>query len=205
VVPASLLALVILAVCVIAAVSVIQSLTGHPPLVSLATLDRHLRTLHLDGTVMVTLGFVAAGLGLVLLGCAVIPGRAKTLALAGADTSTGAAAETSGRTAAETSGDATAEPTAGAAAGHGEAVAGVSRSGLRTALAATVADVDGVTATRVRVSARRVTLRVRTELTSTGALREAVSQVAEQRLTQAGLARPPAVRIGVRTIHRGAA
>jgi hypothetical protein len=188
VVPAIVLALVILAVCVVTAISVIQFLVGRPPLVSLGTLDHHLRTLHLDGAVMTSAGIVAAVLGLVLLGCAVIPGRAKTLPLAAiSDEPSAGAAENHG-----------------AAGSHGTAVAGVSRSGLRTALASTVADIDGVTTARVRVRSRRVTLRVRTELAGTAALRDAVSRVTQQRLSEAGLARPPVVRLGVRTIRRGA-
>jgi hypothetical protein len=175
VIPATLLALAILALGVVAAVSIIQELAGQPPLVPLAALGRHVRALRLDGTVMVTAGAVAAGLGLILLGCALIPGRGKTLALA---------------TPRQEPGD------------SAPAAAGVSRSGLRRALAATVADVDGVTRARVRVRVRRVTARVRTELDSPQALRAAVSRAVEQRVTQAGLARPPQVRVNVRRVDR---
>jgi hypothetical protein len=178
VIPATLLALAILALCVAAIVSISQELAGQAPLVPLAALGRHVRALRLDGTVMVTAGTVAAGLGLILLGCALIPGRSETLPMS----------------------------VPGQEAGHGTApVAGVSRAGLRRALASTVADVDGVTTARVRVRVRRVTARVRTELDSPQALRAEVSGVVEQRLTQAGLARPPDVRVSVRRVYRRAA
>jgi hypothetical protein len=178
VIPASLLALAILAVCVVAIISVSQELAGQAPLVPLAALGRHVRALRLDGAVMVTAGAVAAGVGLILLGCALIPGRSETLPLSAP----------------------------GQEAGQGAApVSGVSRTGLRRALAATVADVDGVTAARVRVRVRRVTARVRTELDSPQALRAAVSHAVDQRLSQAGLARAPDVRVSVRRVYRRAA
>jgi hypothetical protein len=182
VIPACLTALAILALSVVAAVSLVQELAGRPALVPLGALVRHARTLRLDSPVMVTAAAVTAGLGLILLGCAVIPGRAETLPLEAV-----AGQHLDSRPAAGT-----------------YPVAGVSRSGLRTALVATVADVDGVAAVRVRVRGRRVTARVRTELTSIAALREAVSRAAEDRLGQSGLARPPAVRIRVRHLRRRA-
>lgn len=170
VIPATLVALVILAACVLVAVSVIQSLAGHAPLISLGALARHVRTLRLDGTIMTSAGAVAAALGLILLGCAVIPGRSGTLALGGPGP-----------------------------------VAGVSRAGLRAALTVTAADVDGVTSVRVRVRDRRVTARVRTELTATTELHAAVTAALERRISQAGLARQPQLRASVRFRRRTAA
>jgi hypothetical protein len=182
VIPACLTALALLALSVVAAVALVQELAGQPALVPLGALVRHTRTLRLDSPVMVIAAAVSAGLGLILLGCAAIPGRAVTLPLAAA----------------------TGEQSDGQPGTGSYPVAGVSRSGLRTALAATVADVDGVTAVRVRLRGRRVIARVRTELSSTAALREAVSRAAEDRLDQSGLARPPAVLIRVRQLHRRA-
>jgi Family of unknown function (DUF6286) len=182
VIPACLTALAILALSVVAAVALVQELAGRPALVPLGALVRHTRTLRLDSPVMVIAAAVSAGLGLILLGCAAIPGRAVTLPLA-----------------AVTGEHSDGQPGAGT-----YPVAGVSRSGLRIALAATVADVDGVAAVRVRLRGRRVSARVRTELSGTAALHEAVSRAAEDRLRQSGLARPPAVLIRVRHLHRRA-
>jgi hypothetical protein len=176
--PAILVALAILAICVVAAVSIIQELAGRPALIPFSTWERHVRTLRLDGWVIVSAGAVAAALGLILIGCALLPGRPQVLALAAI--------------------------TGGPGDGPSPA-AGVSRSGLRTALSATAADVDGVTAARVRVRRRRVTARVRTELTTTATVRDAVGSAVEHLLRQAGLARPPQVRVSVRQVNRRAA
>lgn len=180
VIPAIGVALVVLAASVIAIVSIIQNLAHQPQLVSLALLDRHLGGLHLDGMVLTTAGVLAAVFGLILVGYAVLPGPAQTLPLGGV------AAEPGGT-------------------GPGGAVAGVSRTGLRAALAETVTDTDGVDAVRVRVGRRYADVRVRTELTDTTGLRAAAVRAAERRLGQVGLARPLEVRLKVQTIRRGAA
>lgn len=182
VIPACLLALAVLALCTVTAISVIQERSHGTPLVPLHTLARHVRGLYLDDIGVVGAGIVAALLGLVLLSCALLPGRAETLALAAGD---GAGTEP-GMTAAP-------------------AVAGITRSGLRTALAATLADVDGVDAVQIRVRARRVTARVRTELTTTDAVRETVRQVAGDRLSRTDLARTPDLRVRVVLRQKGAA
>ena len=183
VIPASLVALVILGACVVVAVSVIQHLSGHPPLLPFAAMARHARTLRLDGTVMVTAGAVAAGLGVILLGCALIPGRTDTLALA--DVSAG---------------DQDSQQAPGKAAD-----AGVNRRGLRNALAATAADIEGVAAARIRVRRRRVTAAVRTEMTDSAAARAAVEDALRNRLSQTALGWEPELRIVVRNAAQGAA
>lgn len=183
VIPASLAALVILAVCVVAAVSIIQELAGGAPLVPLGTLDVRARAQHLDGTVMASAGALAAGLGLILIGCALIPGRPDTLALAPVPS----------------------EAADGQLPGAAHPGAGVSRPGLRTALGAVIADVDGVASARVRVRSRRVAARVRTELTDTAAVRAAVRDALGHRLSQVGLARQPEIRVSVRHVDRTAA
>lgn len=175
--PAALTALVVLAVCVLTAVSLIQQLAGHPPLVSFADLGRHLRAIRLNGSAATYAGIAAAVLGLVLLGCALVPGQPRTLPLAAA-----------------AGGDAGAAP-----------LAGVSRPGLRTALAAALLDVDGVDSARVSVRQRRVKARVRTGLTATAEVRDAVRDAAQRRLDQAGLARRPDVRVTVQVRRRAAA
>lgn len=182
VIPASLLALAVLAVCVVTAVSVIQGLAGQAPLFPLSSLARHAATLRLDGTVMVSAGALTAALGLILAGCALYPGRAETLALAAV----------------------AGEPGDEQAGQSARPVAGVSRSGLRAALTASLADVEGVTSVRIRVGSRRVTARVRTELTATATTRDSVRRLAERRLSEAGLARQPEVRVSVLVRRRAA-
>lgn len=178
VIPASLVAVVILAICVGTAVSVIQSLTGHPPLIPFGTLASFGRKLRLDGAVMISAGAVSAALGLILLACALLPGQPDTLPLTAGE---GPAAD-------DTGGDDWQVP----------AAAGVSRSGLRTALRVTVTGTDGVTSARLRVRRRRVKTRIRTELQDTGAVRASVQAALDHRLGQTGLARPPKLRISVK-------
>ena len=191
VIPAILVALVVLAVCVIAVISVIQNLAHQPQLVSLDLLNRHLGGLHLDGMVLTTAGILAAVFGLILLGYAVLPGPAQTLALA-----TVPLEADDGRRPGGPALD-------GIAAGA--AVAGVSRTGLRAALAEVVEHTDGVDRVRVQVGRRYASLRVLTELTDTTALRDVAGHAAEQRLAQVGLAQPLTVRLKVRTVRRAAA
>ncbi len=187
--PATLTALVILAACAVTAVSLIQRLARRAPLIPFGVLERHLRTLRMDGAVMTYAGVAAAVIGLILLGCALLPGQPRTLPLAaGPGDGTGGSG---------TGGDG-----AGAAV---PALAGVSRSGLRAALAATLAEVDGVDSVRVRVRRRRVRARVRTGLLATAEVRDAARDAVQRRLDQAGLARQPAVRVAVRVRRRAAA
>lgn len=178
--PATLTALVILAACVLTAVSLIQQMTGHAPLVPFADLGRHLREWRLNGYVATYAGIVAAVLGLVLLYCALVPGQPRTMPLAAE------AADADG------------------AAGPAP-LAGVSRPGLRTALAAALIDVDGVDSVRVWVRQRRVKARVRTGLIATAGVRDAVRDAAQRRLDQAGLARRPDVQVTVQVRRRTAA
>lgn len=179
VIPACLLALAVLALCTVTAISVLQERSHGTPLLPLHTLARQVRGLYLDDIGVVGAGIVAALLGLVLLGCALLPGRAETLALAAGDRP---------------------DPESGT-----PPVAGVTRSGLRTALAATLADVDGVDAVQIQVRARRVTARVRTELTTTDTVRETVRQVAADRLSRTDLAQTPDLRVRVALRQKGAA
>lgn len=179
IVPASLLALGVLGLCTVTAISIIQELARRALLLPLPAFARHLRVLYTDDIGVVGAGLVAALLGLVLLGCALLPGRAETLALAAGDRP---------------------DPESGT-----PPVAGVTRSGLRTALAATLADVDGVDAVQIQVRARRVTARVRTELTTTDTVRETVRQVAADRLSRTDLAQTPDLRVRVALRQKGAA
>ena len=182
VIPACLLALAVLALCTVTAISVLQERSHGTPLLPLHTLARQVRGLYLDDIGVVGAGIVAALLGLVLLGCALLPGRAETLALAAGD-----------------------RPDTASGTPGTPPVAGITRSGLRTALAATLADVDGVDAVQIQIRARRVTARVRTELTTTDTVRETVRQVAADRLSRTDLARIPDLRVRVALRQKGAA
>lgn len=189
--PAALLALAVLAVCVLAAVSVIQVLLGRSPLIPLAGLDAFGRGLRTDGAVMVAAGSAAAALGLILLAAALLPGKPNTLPLAALTSATA----DSGRG----TGDGT--PVAGPIPTGGwqpNAAAGVARSGLRVALRATAADVDAVDAARVQIRRRRVTARIKTETSDTDTVHATVAAALGRRLERAGLASELTLQVKVK-------
>lgn len=178
IIPAVLTALAILAICVLVAVSMIQELAGRAAVIPFGTLARDVRTWRLDDPAMLGAGAVAAVAGLMLLGCAVIPGRRQTLALAAIPA---------------VPGDEPGDEGAG-----GGTDAGVSRTGLRAALRATIADVDGVTSAKVRIGRRQIAAAVRTELEDSTELAGAVQDALGQRVSQTALDGEPRVRITIR-------
>ncbi|HWC83173.1 MAG TPA: DUF6286 domain-containing protein [Pseudonocardiaceae bacterium] len=163
--PASLVALVILAVCVVVAVAVLQQLSGHQPFIPFGRLAGYGRRLRLSDTPVIVAGAVAAALGLILLACALIPGKPTVLPLG---------------------------------EGDGVTLAGVSRAGLARALRAAAADLDGITAAKVRVRHHSVSARLWTEDNDIEAARTAAREALERRLTQTDLARPARLRVKVR-------
>jgi hypothetical protein len=80
--PASLVALVLLAACVVVAVSAIQFLVGERPLVGYTSLTDAIHRTNWDQWPVLLGGGVAVVLGLVLLYAAVVPGKAIVLPLA---------------------------------------------------------------------------------------------------------------------------
>lgn len=81
-VPATIVGLVLLAAAVLAAISCIQLIAGNPPLVSFTALGRLAATTTWDDVLALAAGAVLALVGLVLLGCALLPGTPTVLALA---------------------------------------------------------------------------------------------------------------------------
>lgn len=79
--PATIVAIVILAVCVIIAVATLQQLTGHHPILPFASLARFGQHQHFNGTPMLLAAAIAAALGLILLACAWWPGKPTILPL----------------------------------------------------------------------------------------------------------------------------
>lgn len=197
--PASLLALAVLAVCVLAAVSVIQQLVEQPPVIPLAALDNFGKGLHTNDTVMIAAGAAAAALGLILVTSALLPGRPNTLPLGGVTPATAGDDVTNGGT---TDPSADGRPVAG---WHQDAAAGVSRSGLRVALRTTAADADAVDSARVQVRRRRVKASIRTETRDTDAVRATVTSALGRRLERAGLADDLKLQIKVKRRRRRSA
>ncbi|WP_084514326.1 DUF6286 domain-containing protein [Nocardia acidivorans] len=81
VVPAVLLALAVLAVCVVAVISLTGRLVGRSELVSYDSLADRLHGTHWSDAAVLGAGIAIAGAGLVLLLIAVLPGRPVVIAL----------------------------------------------------------------------------------------------------------------------------
>jgi hypothetical protein len=92
VVPAAIVAIVLLAVAVLTVWTCVDVLRGGPPLVPFGALAERVSQLQWNDPVVLTAGGVLALLGLVLLGCALLPGTPNVLSLADMGEQTGAGA-----------------------------------------------------------------------------------------------------------------
>lgn len=88
--PATLLALVLLAAAVLVALSCIQLLRHQAPLIPFAALAAFGASLRWNAPITLLAGAVAAALGLLLLAAALLPGKPTVLPLAGRDDHTSA-------------------------------------------------------------------------------------------------------------------
>jgi hypothetical protein len=204
--PATLVALVVVAACVLVTISSIQVLAGRRPLIPFADLARYGEHLHWDTTVVLAAGAAAAGAGLVLLLAGLWPGKPAVLPLAPAEPPAG-----SGRPGAnEPAGD-------GEATGDGEppgdgdpavrwcpADAGVTRRGLRTALRATLADTEEVSKPKVRVRRRHIITKARTESHDTTTVHGRAVTELDRALATVTLNHPPRLRLHVSRARRSA-
>jgi Family of unknown function (DUF6286) len=177
-IPATVVALVILAGCVLVAVSCIQQLVGHPPVVSWARLAGYGQRLHWHDATVLTAGGIAAGLGVVLLACAVLPGTPTVLPLAADHDTNGPVAAGNDRAAVD---------------------AGLTRRSLQHALRQAAADADGVTGASVRANYRTVVSTVRSPRRDRAEVSDLVGRQLQRRLDLAALARRPRLRVHVRT------
>lgn len=168
-VPATIVAVVLLAVCAAVATAVIQSLIGRTPFITLDRLLAVTSSQQWNSAPVVTTAIVVAVVGLVLLLVAIRPGRPIVLPLArqeGAD-------------------------------GNPGADAGVRRATLTKDLSAAASTVSGVESVSVDARPRRVIAQVQTAGTAEdvpGAVRERLTE----RLADIAPARMPAVRVKVR-------
>jgi hypothetical protein len=180
-IPATVVALVILAGCVLVAVSCIQQLTGHLSVVSWAQLADYGRRLHWHDAQVLTVGGIAACLGVALLACAVLPGTPTVLPLAADHDTTDPATTGNDR------------------AAGGSVDAGVTRRSLRQALRHAAAAADGVTGASVRANNRTVVSTVRSPRPNRTEVGDLVGQQLQRRLDLVALARRPRLRVHVRT------
>lgn len=84
--PATLTALGLLLACVLVALYAVQMLAGRPPMVSYATLAQAANTTHWNDPGLALGGGAVALLGLILLLCALLPGRPTVVPLRTGDT-----------------------------------------------------------------------------------------------------------------------
>lgn len=167
--PATIVALVLLAVCVLVAVAVVQHLLGQTPFVGLDQLLAVTSTRHWNSASVVAAAVVAAVIGLVLLFAAIRPGRPTVLPLARQDVD-----------------------------GRPGADAGVRRSTLTKDLTTTAEAVAGVSAAEVKARGRRVTATVRVAAAEPAAVPGRVRERLEARLAEIGPASRPRVRVRAR-------
>lgn len=170
-VPATLVALVLLAVAVLGTIAAIQLLLGQPPIISVRTLTAPVVGRPWNDPVTITIGAVVAVIGLALLVTALLPGRPTVLPLADDPDGTGSRLTE----------------------------AGVSRPSLHKDLTSTVATADGVSSSRVKVRRRRVTAAVRTPAAATDGIPEQVRSLLGDRLGEINPVRQPKVRVRAST------
>ena len=170
-IPATVVALVILAVCVLVVVAVVQSLIGQTPFLSLSQLLEVSSGQTWSSAGTVTAAIVLAVLGLVLLALALRPGKPTVLPLRQLVDDEGSPG----------------------------AVAGVRRNTLVKDLAAAAGSVAGVTSAEVAARRGRVTATVQVAAADPASVPGEVRARLEQRLAEIGPATRPAVRVRART------
>ncbi|MGW6443199.1 DUF6286 domain-containing protein [Lentzea sp. NPDC055074] len=167
--PAVLVALTVLAVCVLVAVVSVQMILGQDPWVDPRALFGALHDTRWADPVVTLTAAACVVLGAGLLLCAVLPGRPTVLPLRDDDPDTSSTVDS-----------------------------GTTRRSLRNVLRTAASSVDGVTATRLDLGRRTVTATIRTDRTITEGLADAVRGALENRLDHVGPAARPAVVVRVR-------
>ncbi|MBP2472545.1 hypothetical protein JOF53_001417 [Crossiella equi] len=165
------MALLLLASCVVVAVSVIPPLVGSPPVLPLDRLAVLARDLRWEDDIVVVAGGVIAGLGLLLLLCALLPGKPAVLPLA--------------------------NPADGGRRTGWPVTAGVRRRSVCHALRRGAEAVDGVSAAGVRLRRHTVVATVRTRRHDATGLDAAVREAIGRGLDEVGLARRPLPRVRI--------
>lgn len=169
-VPATVVAVVLLAACVVVAVAVIQSLLGQTPFVGLSPVLSFTSAQRWNSVVTIVVASVVVLLGLVLLLVALGPGTPTVLPLARLTDDDGAPV----------------------------ADAGVRRATLDTDLTAAAAGVTGVSSARVRTRRKRVTARIMTAAQDPDRVPDLVRERLTDRLREIAPAHTPTVRVRAR-------
>ncbi|SDG71121.1 MULTISPECIES: DUF6286 domain-containing protein [Lentzea] len=167
--PAVLVALTVLAACVLAAVVSVQTLLGQDPWVDPRAVFAAVHDTRWEDPVVALTAAVCVVLGAGLLLCAVLPGNPVVLPLRDDDPDTRSTMDS-----------------------------GVTRRSLRNVLRTAASSVDGVTAARLTLGRRTITTTVSTDRTITDGLAAAVRGAVENRLDRIRPAIRPAVVVHVK-------
>lgn len=173
--PATIIALVLLAICVLTVICLVQGLLGQIPLISLTQLLAVTSGQRWNSAAVVAAAIVAAVLALVLLLAAIRPGKPTVLPLARLTDSDGAPG----------------------------ADAGVRRHSLTKDLTSTAEAVPGVAKATITAGRSRVTAQVTTAAADPTAVPGQVQERLEARLADIGPAPRPRVRVRARRGNTG--
>ncbi|WP_309114613.1 DUF6286 domain-containing protein [Saccharothrix sp.] len=164
--PAVLVALAVLAVCVLVTVVSVQQALGLASWIDTRAVFGALHDTRWTDPVAVLAAVTCVVLGVVLLLCALLPGAPTVLPLRDDDPDTDRAVDS-----------------------------GMTRRSLRRALRTAASSVDGVTTAAIALKRRAVTATVTTDRTTTAGLADAVRAAVGQRLDRLGPATRPTVAV----------
>lgn len=170
--PATVVALVLLALGALVATAAIQTLLDYRPLFTLESVTGALSGVAWSSGIVVIVAVVAAVVGVLLLGAAIVPGGSHVLPLAAAP----------------------AEAWNGSAGWH--------RTDLATRLRRRAVAVEGVESAKVRVRRRRVRVAARTHRGSAADLRETLTADLNHDLETLALASRPRLRVTVTSTRK---
>jgi uncharacterized membrane protein len=171
--PAAIVTLLVLGVCVVVAITEIETLVGYPPLVPFPRAASYGQGLRFSDLPVIIAGSVAAAVGLILLICGLVPGKHTVLPLSRTETET---------------------PRVDSA--------GVTRRRLAAALRFTLVETDGVAKVRTKLTRRKLKAKVKTERRDPEAVHTACREALERSLALAALAKTPRLRLRVRSTRR---
>lgn len=167
--PAVLVALVVLATCVLVTAVAVRQVLGLTPWIDTRAVFGALHDTRWTDPVVTLAATACVVLGVVLLLCALLPGTPTVLPLRDDDPGTDRAVDS-----------------------------GVTRRSLHRALRTAASSVDGVTTAGIALTRRAVTATVTTDRTTTAGLADAVRAAVEERLDRIGPVTRPAVSVRVR-------
>lgn len=188
IIPATLAALLLIGLGAYVAVVSIGNLLGEEPTRTLTPLVERVSASPWNDPGVLTAGAALLVLGLVLLLCGLLPGRAQVLALDGDPGSTWNSSTTSS----STNDKSTGARTAGIAAGS---TAGITRGSIRRAAQDAADGVDRVDSSQATIRGRRVDVHAHASVRDTAGLAEQVEVAVADRLGNIPLTTTPRITV----------